>query len=187
MTEANPGRFHRVDPAVVQDDPFWSVVRRRHPDVDVVLLPPDRAEELGQQAPLELVRASADAVVEAWRMLRPLVLAAGETGLPSVRWGSGGAGHALIIETAVRGIGQDDGTDLLRAAALTLGRAGWRLRPTTRDDLPALDATDGRTDLRAVAGPGATVLTIAGGVLPVEAAERDGVGADVREVLASWA
>lgn len=186
MTEANPGRFHRVDPAVVEDDPFWSVVRRRHPDVDVVVLPPDRAEDPDQQAPLDLVRASADAVIEAWRLLRPLVLVAGETDVPSVRWGTSGAGSALIIEKAVAGLGQDDGTDLLRAVALTLGRAGWRLRPTTRDDLPALDATDGRTDLRAVAGPGATVLTIAGGVLPVATAAREGVAAEVHEVLASW-
>lgn len=185
MTEANPGRFHRVDPAVLDDDPFWSVVRRRHPEVDVVLLPGD-PEEPGPGAPLDRVREVADAAVEAWRLLRPLVVAAGDAHSPSVRWGAHDAGHALVIEKAVTGIGQESGTDLLRAVVAVLGEAGWRMRPTTRDDLPAVDATDGRADLRAVAGPGATVLTIASGVLPVEVTDREAVVADVQEVVASW-
>lgn len=186
MSEANPGRFHRVDTTVVDRDPFWSVVRHRHPDVDIVLMPEDDDADPGPGVPLERVREEADAAIEAWRLLRPLVLAADEPAGPSVRWGSRDAGGALIIEKAVAGIGQADGTDLLRAVTVVLGRAGWRLRPTTRDGLPALDATDGRLDVRADAGPGATVLTIATGLLPVDADVRDTVVAGVREELSSW-
>jgi hypothetical protein len=37
MDDTELGLFRRVDPAVVDDDPNWSVLRRRHPDVDLVL------------------------------------------------------------------------------------------------------------------------------------------------------
>lgn len=185
MTEANLGRLRRVDPTVLEDDPFWAVVRRRHPDVDIVLMPDDDTTP-GPGASVERVRAEADAAIEAWRLVRPLVLAADESAAPSVRWGRRDAGDALIIEKAVVGIGQPDGTDLLRALAVVLGRAGWRLRPTTRDGRPALDATDGRLDVRAEAGPGATILTIATGLLLVDAGVRDTVAASVREEVASW-
>ncbi|MCX6402134.1 MAG: hypothetical protein NTX33_19655 [Propionibacteriales bacterium] len=186
MTEAIPGRFHRVDPTVVEDDPFWSVVRRRHPDVEIVLMPDDDPAP-GPGAPVERVREEAVAAIGAWRLLRPVVLAVvDEPAEPSVRWSSRTAGDALVIEKAVAGIGQEDGTDLLRAVTVVLGRAGWRLRPTTRDGLPALDATNGRIDVRADAGPGATVLTIATGLMPVDADVRDAVAAGVREELSSW-
>ena len=179
---------------VVDDDPFWSVVRRRHPDVDIVLLPPDgRAQGQGDgagttsTASLDLVRAAADGVVAAWSLLRPLVAEAGATEQPSVRWGSGGGDEvALVIEKAVAGIGQESGTALLREITATLARAGWRLRPGMRGDLPLLEATDGHTDVVAVAGPGATVLTIASGVLPVADPDRETAADEVRAVVGSW-
>lgn len=56
MTEGLLGPFRKVDPRVVDDDPFWSVVRRRHPDVDLVLLPdapgdPRGDRPAGEEAP----------------------------------------------------------------------------------------------------------------------------------------
>ncbi len=33
----------KADPAAT--DPFWAPVRRRHPDVDIVLLPPEQAAD----------------------------------------------------------------------------------------------------------------------------------------------
>lgn len=189
MTEANPGRFHRVDPAVVDDDPFWSVVRRRHPDVTLVLTPdvePDETADEPSTAPTELLRAAADGALETWHLLRPLVLAAGVTDPPSVRWGAKGGEHALVIEKALTGLGQDGGVGLLREVAGKLDGAGWRLRPTVRGQLPALQATNGHTDLRAVCGAGATVLTIATGVLPVSAVDRETIAGELREVITSW-
>lgn len=32
-----------IEADVVRNDPFWSVVRRRHPDLDIVILPPEPA------------------------------------------------------------------------------------------------------------------------------------------------
>ncbi len=174
---------------MLDDDPFWSRVHRRHPDVDVVLLPA-AVDQRQAPAALDVVRRAADHAVEGWHLLRPHALAAGATGRPSVRWGNGGPGDdrvALVVQQAVTGIGQDAGEELLRVAAAALGRAGWRLRPTTRDGLRVLDATDGLADVQAVAGPAATVLTVASAVLPVSAADREVVAAEVREVVASWA
>lgn len=188
MTEANPGRFHRVDPRVVDDDPFWSVVRRRHPDVTIVLTPQEEPADVIDEpaAPTELLRAAADGALEAWHLLRPLVLDAGATDPPSIRWGAKGHEHALVIEKAVTGLGPDGGVRLLRSVAEVLAAAGWRLRPTGRDHVAVLEASDGHTDLRAVSGAGATVLTIATGVLPISAVDRETVVAELREVMTSW-
>ena len=42
----------KADPAAT--DPFWAPVRRRHPDVDIVLLPPEHAaDEPTDQAPAD--------------------------------------------------------------------------------------------------------------------------------------
>lgn len=39
MSQADLGTFRRMDPSVIDDDPNWSVLRRRHRDVDIVVPP----------------------------------------------------------------------------------------------------------------------------------------------------
>lgn len=164
------GHFRKVDPAVVDDDPFWSVVRRRHPELGIVLLPDDPAPPGG--APPALDEAALDAVLArvltGWAVLAPLLAEDGDRAAPSVRWAQSRDGHALVVTKGIRGLGTDGGTALLRAIARTLGQAGWRLAPGRRQDLPLLRATDGMLDVEAQAGPGATVVTLASGVLPVD-------------------
>ena len=134
MDEAFPGRARQVDPAVIDDDPFWSVVRRRHPDVDVVILPPDAPD--GPDAPVDSAAPAVDAdalnavaagLVAAWREVADLLAELGETDGPGLRWAARADGHALVIEKGVRGLGTDGGGDLLRAVAFRLGERDWRL------------------------------------------------------------
>lgn len=182
------GHFHRADPAVLDDDPFWSVVRRRHRDVDIVLLPedPDPPAEPGPSLAPEALSAVGERLVATWAVLAPLVGAHGEQVEPTVAWSPGDDGHALVVESAVRGLGQEGGTDLLRAVIGALGERDWRFAPSSRAGLPLLRATDGLLDLEAVAGPGATVLTLATGVLPVSEGQRAAVEDRVTEAVASW-
>lgn len=183
------GHFRKVDPAVVDGDPFWSVVRRRHPDVDIVLLPDDAAPPADPPPSVDpaALAAVVDRVLATWTLLAPLVAADGEEAAPTVRWAQGRDGHALLVEKGIRGLGADGGTALLRAIAVALGQEGWRLAPGRRQELPLLRATDGLLDLEAQAGPGATVLTLASGVLPVTEPDRSSAQARVVEAVASWA
>ncbi len=182
------GLLRRVDPAAVDDDPFWSVVRHRHPDVTIVLQPDDPLppEQAGRTLAPETLTAIGERVVATWTALAPLAAAGGEQVEPTVRWSTADDGHALVVETAVRGLGQDGGTDLLRAVLRALGEHDWRFAPGRRAGLPLLRATDGLLDLEAVAGPGAVVLTLATGVLPVTEPERVVLRARVAEAVASW-
>ena len=182
------GHFSKAGPAVVDDDPFWSVVRRRHPDVDIVLLPPDTgpAAEPGSSLAPQALLDLTERVAAPWAVLGPLVPADGDRVDPVVDWSPGEAGHALVVETAVRGLGQEGGTDLLRRVLGALGERGWRFAPSSRAGLPLLRATDGLLDLEGVAGPGATTLTLATGVLPVTAQERAAARLRVGEAVASW-
>ncbi|WP_182379948.1 hypothetical protein [Nocardioides sp. WS12] len=191
MTEANPGRFHRVDPDVLDDDPFWSEVRRRHPDVDIVLLPPDPSPDPSPDPDLAPasdteVRRAAVAVQEVWRGVRPLLAGFGPLAPPSVRWREAEGRRSLILQKALPGIDQQRGTELLMTLLVHLGERGWALQPGVRDGLPTLRATDGAAAVEAVAGPGATVMTLTGVplVLTVEVAQL--VKDEVRAEVASW-
>lgn len=196
MSEANPGRLHRVDPSVLDDDPFWSVVRRRHPDLDVVVLPdastgPDAA---GPPASVDEVRRAAVALQEAWRWIRPMLAEHGEPAPPSIRWQESAGQRSLVLKKAVTEIGQEAGTELLQRLVVQLGDLGWMLHPGGRDGLPVLRATDGQVAVEAIAGPGATVVTltsvplaVTSEVAPEVATEvAQAVLDDLRTEVASW-
>lgn len=177
------GHLHTIDPAALDDDPFWGVVRRRHPDAEVVLV----EESAPRPAPLAPDRAHrvAAGLVDGWRVVAPLLAAAGDDGPPVLTWRARSAGHALVAQKALRSLSAEQGTELLRALALVLGRAGWLLRPTGRDGVAVLDARGGLVDLQAESGPGATVLTLATGILAVSADDRSRIRGQIEQV-ASW-
>ncbi|TYL49980.1 hypothetical protein FXB39_09910 [Nocardioides sp. BGMRC 2183] len=168
---AAPGPLHRVDAAVIGDDPFWAAVRRRHPDVDLVLLP--RRAGGATSDCLDRGRDELRAVVEAWRWIAPLLVERGAADR-TAGWRGSGSGHRFVIETAVRGIDRVARTDLLRALAVGADRAGWRLAAGERRGLPVLRALqqEQRLHLRVEAGPGATVLRLRGAPLRLGAADR---------------
>ncbi|AIY18577.1 hypothetical protein GUY44_22375 [Pimelobacter simplex] len=152
--------LHRADDDVVADDPFWSVVRRRHPDLTVVLLPEEPPDDRPPTPPDE-ARARATRLAQAWAALAPVLAATGVPGVtvtpPSVRWAVRDDGEALVLDKALPGAGPE----LLAATALRLGERGWRLRPGSRGGAARLDATDGHLELTGRSGAAATTLSLA--------------------------
>lgn len=174
------GLLRRVDPAAVDDDPFWSVVRQRHPGADLVLLPPGAPPDDGAAGLADdVLHAATRALADAWQLLAPAVGVADGDGPPTVSWRRRPGGHALVVQKALRGIGAEAGVELLRTVAGALGRDRWLLRPSRRGEVTVLDARGGLVDLRAESGAGATVLTLATGVLPVRREDRDRVLGEV--------
>lgn len=160
---ADLGLLRQVDPAAVDDDPFWSVVRQRHPDVTLVLLPEEPPPDADPDPPADpdAVRRAADAVRELWAdLVQPLVVAQGVEGPPRERRRDDG--RVLVVEKALVGIGEAAGTQLLRQLVRELSGRGWAVGPGTRRGLPTLRATDGERTLDAAAGPAATVVTLSG-------------------------
>ncbi|MEO9324454.1 hypothetical protein ABFT23_13245 [Nocardioides sp. C4-1] len=110
--------------AQVADDPFWSVVRRRHPDLDIVLLPPDDATgPPPDDAPAPLVEpaaeaARADGLADLW--WRAVVV--DEPTEATSRWVGGSARGTRRREVTRRLEGAD-----LAATTAALDRARDRL------------------------------------------------------------
>lgn len=93
---------------------------------------------------------------------------------------------SLVLRKALTGVAQDEGTNLLLSCLLHLGEQGWALHPGARDGLPMLRATDGQVAVEAVAGPGATVVTLTSVPLRVSADVAQVVKDEVRAEVASW-
>ena len=166
VSREEPPPLHRVSSTAVAQHPLLATVRRRRPDIDLILLPP---EPPSGAVGLPVVdedeaRGEAHRLTAAWRLLGELIHAAGESAHPSVGWRAQSGLYALVIQKAVRSIGQDAGTELLRAAAARLAESDWRFSAGRRRGMPVLRAVDAVADphllLHAEAGPGATVLTL---------------------------
>lgn len=142
------------------DDPFWSVVRARHPDVDVVVLPPEARESFPRVTGEELDRrrrALADLVARLAGSLPDGVPA------PVVEESAGPAAATILLRARTHGT-TADGEALLAAWAAEF--PGARRRPGN------VDVLDGDVDglrLHATwARPnGVLVLRVDTGVLEV--------------------
>ncbi|MFC7503627.1 hypothetical protein, partial [Nocardioides sp. GCM10030258] len=106
------------------------------------------------------MRRAAAALQETWRGIRPVVAEHADPAPPSIRWQQAEGQRCLVLKKAVTGIGQEAGTELLQRLFVHLGEQGWMLHPGGRDGLPVLRATDGQVAVEAIAGPGATVVTL---------------------------
>lgn len=117
-------------------EPFFAAVRRRHPDVDIVLLPgePD-ADPLAQRGDPEIIevaearrrRAEAEVLlIDLLELLTPGLNQAAEA--PVSGWRGSGPGK-LIAEISVRipGVGEAAGHATLKTAAGNLLARGWRV------------------------------------------------------------
>jgi hypothetical protein len=106
-------------------DAFFAPVRRRHPDVDLVVLPPpelapstERIDETQVDATLDRVTGTAGRVCEA--ALRSM-------GTASAGWGFG-PDEGTVVATARAGATTRDGFGALVALRGALEEEGWRVR-----------------------------------------------------------
>ncbi|TNM38557.1 hypothetical protein FHP29_15090 [Nocardioides albidus] len=166
--------------ARVAADPFWSVVRRRHSDVDLVLLP---AEAIGPAEPIpgpipgtSAEHATAECaarVAELWDRL------VGETEPDEWRdrWTSGSAPDLARHEATWTRLGMDpvSASGVLDRAAATLRDEGWRVLAPP-DGMPRVlagrPARHGREELDLVLVPatGRFFLTVRSGWYLLEGA-----------------
>ncbi|QWZ07594.1 hypothetical protein KRR39_19545 [Nocardioides panacis] len=136
------------DGEAVAGDAFFGVVRRRHPDLDIVLLPPQPPEE----PPAERVRA-ADLVDVPARFDAELTELLGDVAagipLPRVRsrWTPGAVTGSVAREALVAAEGVDAvaATRALAAAERSLTGAGWHVL-APGDGLPRVLAGRGGTE-----------------------------------------
>lgn len=113
---------------IVADDPFWSVVRRRHPDVDIVLLPPEDSSDL-TPAPGDTPVHTDDKRAEFTREVTALwhLFDQGD-GRPVVRWTAAPVRGAVALEGRITAeVSPDDATAALRRAIERLTTEGWHV------------------------------------------------------------
>lgn len=186
--------LHRTDPAALDDDPFWSVVRRRHPEVPVVVLPaagppadvPDGAPPRRTSDPHEARRA-AHRLVDTWRGIAEVLAEPGVAGTPAVRWAARDDGQALVLERSVAAPDEGAAMALLGRLAVRLGRNAWRLAATTRAGRPWLDAVADDLRLQAAVEAVGVRVALAGVALHLDPGERRNLRTAVVEEVRSWA
>ena len=160
-------------------DPFWSVVRRRHPDVGLVLLPAE-ARDLPEPPPgVEPVEVTDELVArldaagpEAWRLLV-------DTDVPeaAARWMPAPTQDGVRRELTLAREGVDPvaGAALVQGATTILLAQGWRVLAPP-DGIPrvlagreAADRLVGREELQLVLVPatGRLVLRLRSADVPV--------------------
>lgn len=173
----------------VASDPFWGEVRRRHPDVDIVLLPPDAGPAHAPEGaepvdPAEVAQAGEQQVAALWSQLLGHVSPASRT----VRWMSGDVVDSLVREStwtlqATREeLAAQDVPTMLGRVVDALGAAGWDVLAPP-GGLPRVTATRpeglGRSELLllVVADDARVVLRFrTGPVLVTDALRRELVG-----------
>lgn len=157
-------------PDAVARDPLLGVLHRRHPDVDIVVLPPQRPPVAPPRA------ASLDEVVAmAERCERALeeLTAGHRTGpVTSLWWRQGTDGaHRRVVRTVLGGPVEPlaDPVGVLVEAAERLSDDGWRVRRRL-DPRPCVRATRGPLTARVDAFPGAVGVEVLAEALVLDAA-----------------
>ncbi len=107
-------------------DPFFAALRRRRPDVDIVLLPPERPTRQPDPVDDAHVAATLERVsgrmTELWRLV-----AGAEANQPRIRLGYG-PDVGTVVASARGTAGVDDGFRRLVRLRHGLESGGWRVR-----------------------------------------------------------
>jgi hypothetical protein len=144
--------------------PFFAAVRRRHPDVDIVLLAPEPADDGRPETATERQLANAfdlttGTATKAWAE------AVGDGGLPETRFAFGPDEESVIVQARVAARLE---TSVLMPLAAALTQDGWEVahRP---GDVGRLAARRATMQLLAsyAAASGAFVLTVTSAPIPV--------------------
>ena len=154
--------------------PLLRVVHERHPDVDVVVLPPEAPAPEPADAPVPVTDAALDAErsrVEA--VLAELLAAAGAEPAPAPRaaWRSAPASHVVPVAEARLPIdGPEAGVALGRALSARLRADGWDGRLDRAGVTPLLLAALDDRSVRVAWLDDAVLVTVRGRDLPVATA-----------------
>ena len=148
------------------DDPFFREVRRRHPDIDIVLLPPEPppaepgedAEEVAAEA---LIRVATQAR-HLWSAIAPDAM---ERPASRFRFGNDAASVRPVSELNVR---RDDGYEVLVRLRHELESHGWEVRRPDGTVEQLAGGLDGHAVSASYAeAQGVLVLTMSGPSLSV--------------------
>lgn len=126
----------RPDPAAT--DPFFRVLRKRHPDVDVVLLPPTRPRPADPDAWTGDPEAVAADALEALRVLGVSLGTDLPDGVRFWKHHEEAAQQHLVVVTSFPAPGQE--VPGLRRVGQALLDLGWQSRPLEREERPTLEA-----------------------------------------------
>ncbi|WP_162794555.1 hypothetical protein [Nocardioides houyundeii] len=147
MDAGTDGSDHESGHEAVSQDPFWSVVRRRHPDIDVVLLPPaaggsaETPPGVAVQEPETVATHADESVRRTWARLVGDHASAVRV---ETRWLPGGAPDRIRRETTLtaEGVETSAGVRRLREAIGLLEGDGWHVFVPPRG-VPRLNAGQG--------------------------------------------
>lgn len=134
-----------LDPSL--DDPFFSELRRKHPDVDVVLLPP-----VDPAPPAQPPATTGQAVATRRHALAVLDALWTRVGLtldpPAEAWWQQANPHLyrFVVKNAVTGLDAGTGPEVTGRLARALLDLGWEPQPSPADQ-PALLARVGSLDV----------------------------------------
>jgi hypothetical protein len=143
------------------DDPMLRVLRERHPEVDIVVLP--------QNAPVpvvpELAADGRDAFAAGAERLVDDVIArldlGGRTAARDGRWHTDEWGQSWYEAVAVVGdLGRGDNVALLRSTGNALVGLGWQARPVPGDRPRLVGRRRGGFEAAATVRPTSLVLTV---------------------------
>lgn len=126
----------RPDPTAT--DPFFRVLRERHPDVDVVLLPPTQLRPADPDAWSGDPEAVADDAREALRVLGVSLGTDLPAGVRFWKHHEEAAQQHLVVATSFAAPGRE--VPELRRVGQALLDLGWRAAPLEREDRPTLEA-----------------------------------------------
>lgn len=146
--------MRRADNSVLGDEPFFRVLRERHPDVDLVILPPIDAPPPDQElASVGDVFAVAEAARAALDRLFAGVEQAPAARHEAWRFENSAAVRTFVIRASLRGLPDGAAVPLLREMGDTLLAQGWDARAVEGAAAEIL-ASDGRhlLDVEVVAG-----------------------------------
>lgn len=126
----------RPDPTAT--DPFFRVLRERHPDVDVVLLPSTQPRPADPDAWSGDPDAVADDAREALRVLGVSLGTDLPAGVRFWKHHEEAAQQHLVVVTSFAASGRE--VPELRRVGQALLDLGWRAAPLEREDRPTLEA-----------------------------------------------
>lgn len=124
------------DPAA--EDPFFRVLRERHPDVDVVLLPPIRPRPADPDAWTGDPQAVVEDALDALRVLGVAIAVDLPVGVRFWKHHDEAAQQHLTVTTSFPAAGRE--VPELRRLGQALVSLGWVAVPLERQDRPTLEA-----------------------------------------------